>query len=350
MSIDLKCHDGRFSPAIRFILFGLLSSGLLQMSCGGGMCSEPLVQGDMAITESMLSTVWTNPANSQITLVVTDGPYRISDASIELLKTVLTEQAGLSVNVVDGVETGFSTEQLVSSEVALKGYDIAQDYPRPTMVVLLVDQMEEGTYAASNYCNQGNAGLWDPDPALSVIVMQRRIILQNPFADQVEGMILVHETGHFLEVPARDNHTTLTEPYGRHCTYGHCAMYDGGVNSCSVMNNLGGIPTRYCDACAEELNAMKQIREQGSIGGNTNGNTNSNSGENCTELLNEVSTAAAALNADLSNVDLICTYNHSMEQAFNSGCFSENDILSAGYQSVQEFQNTLTAVDTLYGC
>ena len=87
--------------------------------------------------------------------------------------------------------------------------------------------------------------------------------------EEAEASTLVHEIGHWLGVPARDNHSSATSKRGKHCNHGACVMFKG-TSACTVLANLAvREPTRFCPACAAELAEMARGRGQPLEGGVT---------------------------------------------------------------------------------
>ncbi len=52
-------------------------------------------------------------------VVAATGPYRVSDFAVDNLRRLMEEQAGLRVEVYDGVDTGLSGSGAVDADAAL---------------------------------------------------------------------------------------------------------------------------------------------------------------------------------------------------------------------------------------
>jgi predicted Zn-dependent protease len=99
-----------------------------------------------------------------------------------------------------------------------------------------------------------------------VVVLHRNPLAKDALEtwtrfEDAEANTVVHEVGHWLGVPARDNHTSATSTQGKHCNHGGCVMF-GGTSPCSVLASLTARePTGFCVDCAAELAEMARLRD-----------------------------------------------------------------------------------------
>ncbi len=244
-------------------LLGII--GCLSLAAGGcsPQCEPPVGRGEVPVGEASLSLYWSEPGHDRMTVVVADGPYRVSDAAVALLVEVLRDQAGIEVAVVEGGDTGLPDSGVLAwRDVVQAGVGLAPQTSDPVLIITVVSDTDypTATYGFVSWQNQLLAVMAiHGDAAQSGAVW--------PVTPEViESLTVVHEAGHWLEVPARDHHLSSVDYL--HCTNAQCVMYSGGrLGMCGIMANLlTGVPRGFGPACAEELAEMRRRRDAGGSG------------------------------------------------------------------------------------
>ncbi len=248
-------------PGEKFVLSGIIlvvwvAGVWIGGGCGPIECAESLTDQVTSVEGANYSPTWTTPGNDHMTVVLT-GPYELLDGTADALTAVLRDQAGIEAAVVIGPALDIPSEGVLdANDVMWKAYHLAEAYPRPVVVVAKVSETDA---AGGGY--RGYSYVFD-EANICVVTLHWNVYQGYPFLNAVEGTILVHEIGHWLEVPARPFHQMADEP--NHCSSGNCVMFHS-LNACAVFANLtGGIPQRFCDYCAAELAEMTHRREQAS--------------------------------------------------------------------------------------
>ena len=257
MSLDLGASSAlrRGTTAAALLLLATLAS----CQDGPAECEPPLthVKTEAALAE--LPDLWAQPGAETLRLVVTTGPYRVSEAAIETLRGALAEQAGLALEVIDGIDTHLPATDVANWPFAVeRGRAQLPDGDAPAMVVVMV---QDTTAANSTF---GFASFDWSDRRTAVLVLHRAALRGFAIApvsmETLEASTMLHEVGHWLGVPARTHHISAVDSL--HCTNARCVMFAGGrINSCAVSANLaGGIPLRFGPDCAEELAELARRR------------------------------------------------------------------------------------------
>jgi predicted Zn-dependent protease len=226
------------------------------------VCEPPLSNERTSVQDVSLPVVWTSPAGTQLTLLLTDQPYAISQAALDRVMRVLADQAGLQVNVERIADSGLPAgERLPAGEVTAVGCALPWSGSGPVVGVVTVWDTGLGYGFIAN-CT-----------ALlrKTVVINRlraeRVAIGPITADDDVALTLLHEVGHWLGVPARDFHRSAldAEDGSAHCTNARCVMYKGSrVGLCAILANLTtGLPFQFCEDCAEELREEQARRSAG---------------------------------------------------------------------------------------
>jgi predicted Zn-dependent protease len=240
--------------------------GAALMLGDGGCCDsdpqcEPAVSSVRTdVSSARLPAMWTQTSVRSFRIVVATGPYRASDTAVGQLRQVMTDRAGLDVEVSEGSDTGLSGSGVLDADavVAAGRRQIPAGTDAAAVIVTVDDTTEpDATYGFIDY----RSGM----RPTAVIALHRGPIAGaavGPFsAEAIESTVLVHEVGHWLGVPARDYHTSSIDD--AHCTNARCVMFKGSrMTPCVVAANVcTGIPVTFCPDCADELGEMRRRRE-----------------------------------------------------------------------------------------
>lgn len=223
-------------------------------------CEPPITDQITPVAEADLSVIWSDPSATGFRIVVTTGPYRLTDFAVERLIRVMSQQAGLEVEVVVGVDTGLPAGGALDwRDVMAAGRAQIPEDDTATLVVVVVDATD---YRGATY---GFIHWQNGDPTWAVMVVHRGAADRFPLSlvprTWIETPTVLHEVGHWLGVPGRDFHTSTID--GNHCTDARCVMFKGSrINTCAVLTGLRhGLPTTFCPACAEELAELERRRQ-----------------------------------------------------------------------------------------
>jgi hypothetical protein len=253
-------HDRGRSVAAAFLGASVALAGC----CDENAQCEPAISAAATPVENAnLPAAWARSEAGSFRIVVTTGPYRVTDYALEQLRAVMSEPAGLRVQVIEGTDTGLPATGVVGDDWLVTV--ARRQIPSGTDAVLVVVVVEDTTFADATY------GFVDYErsPRLTAVMALHRGPITaaaiGPITlESIESTVAVHEVGHWLGVPARDSHRSRID--GAHCTWGHCVMFKGSrMTPCIVTANLcGGLPIRFCPDCAEELAELQRRREAAS--------------------------------------------------------------------------------------
>ena len=248
----------------RFWLIGMAVAcvGALTGGCGcDGQCVPSISDETSPVSEADLPAAWTRGDLTSFRIIVTPGPYRVGEHALEQLRSIIADQAGLDVEVVEGEETGLSDSGVLdyNDVVAAVSPQIPSGNDAVTVLVVVNDtNAPDATYGFVRYKSRTRP--------TSVIVLHRGPMNATAFGpvtlDVIEATVTVHEVGHWLGVPARDFHISALDR--SHCSCARCVMHKGLKYNpvCVVAANLRtGVPVRFCPDCAEELSELKRRRE-----------------------------------------------------------------------------------------
>lgn len=249
-------------------LRGWASVGVISLVSVGGLfavggchsdCEAPVGDFETPVSEAVLSATWTDAAGGSATVVVANGPYRVSDASVDLLVEVFRDQAGIDLTVVEGGDTGLGdTGILPWRDVSRAGAALA---PPNGGLVLVIMSVSDTDFPTATF---GFLDFWNTSVAVMVIHRDAaRIRAVGPVTPEViETLTVLHEAGHWLGVPARDHHVSSVD--NTHCTNARCVMFSGSrLSGCGILVNLvTGIPSGFGPECAEELEEMRRRRSE----------------------------------------------------------------------------------------
>jgi len=245
--------------SVRDRLAVLVCGWLLIAAAGCDQCELPVSEAELPVDQARLSSVWSNPSNARISVVVSERPYAFPTEAVDWLVHLLREQMGLEVEVLPGGDPGLPADGLLTAtEIIAAGLDMMPATTHPAVVLIEVDQfaVADATFGFMHYENT-------PTP-VAVVCVSRQAALDRQIGpitpEVIEAMTLVHEVGHWFEVPARDHHLSSVD--GQHCTHARCVMYKGSrVGPCAVLANLlTGPPLGFCPDCAEELTETARRR------------------------------------------------------------------------------------------
>jgi hypothetical protein len=260
-------------------LFGLIQvvmflPVLLAAGCKTIQCAPALSCEKQPVDKVAYPKIWTSGKYDSFQLVVTNGPYRIKDSSIEHLKNAVKEKAGLDIEVVEGTSTGLPADHKVENkEILAAGLRQIPSSDKPVVVVVVVNGVTgvDYDYKGIIYCSQShlrklareNTVQFPPDLSheasyFAVLILNRSHLVTR----LAEDLILIHEIGHWFGVPAREFHTSCDRA---HCTNGRCIMFAGRVDFPTLIRlvavNLLGLTNQYGPDCMEELAEMQRQRQ-----------------------------------------------------------------------------------------
>lgn len=224
---------------------------------GDGICEAPLSADRTPVREARLPSAWWQGNADSFRILVTPRPYRVTDHALEQLRIVMTEQAGLRIEIAEGEDTGLpAIGTLDYADIIKIAHMQMPTDAKPTIVLVVVENSNcpDATYGFAE-CE------YVPRPA-AVIALHRGplgAISIGPISPEtMEATVVVHEVGHWLGVPARDFHTSAVD--GLHCTNARCVMFKGSrAGACAIVANLSsGLPVRFCPDCAEELAELRR--------------------------------------------------------------------------------------------
>jgi len=248
-----------FGTSVRNELAVLVCGWLMGAAAGCDQCEPAVGSAELPVDQAKLSGVWSDPSHTRISMVVTERPYPFSSDAVDWLVHVLREQMRLEVDVWHGGDPGLpADERLTTDEIITAGLALTPDSAEPAVVLIKVSNfvLADATFGFMHYENA-------PRP-VAVVCVSRQAALDwqiGPITpDVIEAMTLVHEVGHWFEVPARDHHLSRVDH--QHCTHARCVMYKGSrVGPCAIFANLlTGPPLAFCADCAEELAEMARRR------------------------------------------------------------------------------------------
>jgi hypothetical protein len=264
-----RIHDNRLQGSI-VVLVVVVFPLFLAMGCKMVQCAPALSCEMQPVDKVVYPKIWTSGKYDSFRLVVTTGPYRVKDKAITRLKNVVKEQAGLDIEVIEGIDTGLPADRIISQDEAVIAA-IRQIPPGDTPVVVVVAvngahgkgfiidfQAYLREVAKNNNIELPN-NLSKEVKFIGVIVLNRSSFIEHWFED----IVLIHEVGHWLGIPVREFHTGCDKS---HCTNGRCLMFAGKWDFPMTMRLLGanlltGPPRQFCLYCAEELTEMRRQRE-----------------------------------------------------------------------------------------
>lgn len=243
-------------------------AGAALMFGAGGCCDsdpqcEPAVSSVQTDASSVrLPAAWTQPSVRSFRIVIATGPYRASDSAVGQLRQVMTDQAGLAVEVSEGGDTGLSGSGVLDANAVVAAG--RRQVPSGNDAVAVIVTVEDTTAPDATY---GFIDYRSGTRPTAVITLHRGPIAGAAIgpisAETIESTVLVHEVGHWLGVPARGYHTSSID--GSHCTNARCVMFKGSrMSPCVVAANVcTGMPVSFCPDCAGELDEMRRRREAG---------------------------------------------------------------------------------------
>ncbi|MHC4698336.1 MAG: hypothetical protein ACYTFA_16510, partial [Planctomycetota bacterium] len=165
-----------------------------------GQCEPPVTSRRAAVSDASLSIMWSQSDMTSFRVVTATGPYRVSDFAVDNLRRAMEEQAGLRVEVYDGVDTGLPGSRAVDADAALDA-GRAQIPPGddPVLVIVTVANTLEDGEPSAGY------GFIDFDtwsrPA-AVMVLHREpssgVVGGAISPEIVEASTIAHEVGHWL--------------------------------------------------------------------------------------------------------------------------------------------------------
>ena len=232
--------------------------------CGDPQCEPPLSHERTPVADACLPDAWTRGDLRSFRVVVATGPYRLSEFAVAHLRNVMSEQAGLEVEIVEGTDTGLPGSGVLNDEDVISA-GRAQIPPGDDAALVIV-VVGDTTFPDATY---GFIDWERGSRPTAVVGLHRapaaRITVGVISLEVIEAVIVVHEVGHWLGVPARDFHVSFLD--GSHCTNARCVMFKGSrVGPCAVLANLcTGVPMRYCSDCEAELAEMRRRREANRI-------------------------------------------------------------------------------------
>jgi hypothetical protein len=201
-----------------------------------------------------LPALWTSPEGSQLTLLLTEKPYSVSQATLDRVIHAIADQAGVQLNIQRVPDSGLPAGVPVSDyQAASIGCALPWSGSGPVAAVVTVWDTGVG-YGFIDDCG--------PPLRKTVVINRARaeVIAIGPItADADVALTLMHEVGHWLGVPARDFHRSAVDAdqpvINQHCTNARCVMYKGSrVGLCGILANLTtGLPFQFCADCAAEL-------------------------------------------------------------------------------------------------
>ncbi len=254
VSLSIRHQASLRSSAVALSLLTILG-------CDPNPTCEPPITGERTNVEvASFPELWTRPGADGLSVLLTDAPYALADASLEPVRRVTLQQAGIEVSYQHVGDSGFPGEQTLSSNQLVRmGCVLAANGSGPRVAVITVWDSDDGSFGFIEPCS-------DQTGTIIIHRARSRDAAIGPITvEQIDALTLLHEFGHSLGVPARAYHTSSID--GEHCTNGNCVMFKGSrVNTCAVLANLStGLPLRFCDDCAEELQEQQARRARSTV-------------------------------------------------------------------------------------
>ncbi len=126
-----------------------------------------------------------------------------------------------------------------------------------TTIVMIYTPVLHHTRSSSSKQMRGLAFYYRPDrQPFNVVVYNQAKIDKAPVIskNQAWKIVLTHELGHRLGVPAGRYHNDH-----KHCTSRECVMYAAPDWQAVASVALNGMPYDFCDLCKEELKEAKEL-------------------------------------------------------------------------------------------
>jgi hypothetical protein len=250
--------------SLAMLAAALLLVGATEPGCTP-VCEPPLTDERTPVEVADLPELWTSAAGSQLTLLLTEQPYAVSDAALNRVIHAIADQAGIQLQIERVPDSGLPAGELLSAyRVTSVGCSLPWNGSGPVVAVVTVWDTGVG-YGFIDECG--------PPLRRTVVINRARaesIAIGPITADDDVALTLLHELGHWLGVPARDFHRSAVDAdqptSNQHCTNAKCVMYKGSrVGLCAILANLTtGLPFQFCPDCAAELRE-EQARRAGNL-------------------------------------------------------------------------------------
>ncbi len=124
-------------------------------------------------------------------------------------------------------------------------------------IVMIYTPVLHHNRSSSSRLMRGLAFYYRPDwQPFNVVVYNQSKINNAPVISKTQAwkIVLTHELGHRLGVPARRSHNSHN-----HCTSRECVMYAAPDWQAVASVAFNGMPYDFCDLCKEELEGAKRL-------------------------------------------------------------------------------------------
>lgn len=268
----MKTNYHKSMSTATVLMLSLLGLTLVSSGCNYVQCAPALSCDRLAAADANYPDIWTSGKYNSFRVVAANGAYRVKDSALKNLQKVMAQQAGLDVKIIDGSDTGLpKSGKLSNHDVMAAGLAQVPDGNDPVVVIVVVNNLERSVkgfltddrFYLKKLAKKRNITLPknmpDEDSFMAVLVLNRDKWFERMFED----IVLLHEIGHWLGVPARKFHIYCDE---KHCTNGRCVMFMGKwsletTTRLLLANLLTGPPKKFGSHCAEELTQIKNLRD-----------------------------------------------------------------------------------------
>ena len=204
-----------------------------------------------------VQTVFDGHQDQTVQIVVSTTPLEPKESTLQAIQSFFKESLGLETEI-SRVDFGVSSISDMTEQALFDAAKpILKQATSPMLVIITVEHVDD--FGGYGWCQGGETTYKDGRSyPVAVVTLIRKDFLAKSF----ESILLKHEVGHWVGVPARDCH--LYKDHS-HCTNLRCLMMSGpGSNAprwlCGVGLSAALGPPGFCDDCKEELAAMKALR------------------------------------------------------------------------------------------
>lgn len=234
---------------IKSTLILTVASIILLQGCSSVCQKEPI---------SSIKTIF--DPNKPVHIIVNTIPFEPTKKTLDSIQSFFTDSLGLETKV-SKVELGIPPKSDITKEELLNAStDVLKQAKSPTVVIVTVKHVKDFggygwlTVAETSYENG------EKYPVAVVTLIRKDFLVKN-----FESLLLKHEIGHWVGVPARNCHTYKDNS---HCLSLRCLMTSGpGSNPLRWMSAVGLSilflgPPDFCDNCKQELVEMKKLHQK----------------------------------------------------------------------------------------
>lgn len=198
--------------------------------------------------------------NKPIHIIVNTTPCEPTKKTLNSLQQFFTDSLGLETKV-SKVDLGIPPKSDITEEELFNASkDVLKQAKSPTVVIITVKHVKDfGGYgwvmgAETSYENG------EKYPVAVVTLIRKDFLVKN-----FESVLLKHEIGHWIGLPARKCHVYKDNS---HCSNLRCLMTSGpGSNPLRWMSAVGLSilflgPPDFCNDCKQELAEIKKLHQQ----------------------------------------------------------------------------------------